>query len=230
MRKLQLLWTSIYCFLFFTLSSPALAVYATSAGEHEARANIKITDKKDVSMYIDFTYPQIEGLADQTLQKKINEMIKARVYELQKKDVFDEVKKYFWTRYQVTYLKDSILSIRLDQSVNAERAAHPANFISAITLDLQSGKEYRFADLFKPGTPYVEKVNELARKEIGKLDFGLLKPFEGVTKNQEFYLTPHHLVVFFQEGEYTPHVYGPLVIQIPLAELKPVLNWIALSR
>lgn len=186
-------------------------------------AAVTIVDQKETSTYIDFTYPQVTGLPDVNVQKLINEKIKARVYDLQKKDAFDDFKRYYWTSYDLPYHKGQMLSVRLNQLIHAEGAAHPVNYVNSITLDLRTGKEYLFADLFKKDTAYINTVNELARKEIAKLDFTLFEPFKGVSENQAYYLTPDALVIYFQEGEYTPHAVGPLVIRIPYQELQSVL-------
>lgn len=206
-------------------SSPVPVALASASSTLPAseQSTVQIIEKKDTSTYIDFTYPQVTGLPNQNVQNQMNEKIKARVYDLQKTNVFDDIKKYYWSTYEIPYNQNQILSIRLNQSINAEGAAHPANYLSSITLNLRTGQEYRFADLFKKDTAYVDKVNELARKEIAKLDYTLLEPFKGITENQSFYLTKDALVIYFQEGEYTPHVVGPLVIRIPYQDLKPYL-------
>lgn len=192
----------------------------TSISEH---GSVKIADKKESSTYVDFTYPQLIGLKNAAIQKKINDQITARVYQLQKKNIFDHDTKYYWSTYEIPYQQNHILSIILNQSINAKRAAHPANYLSSITLDMRTGKELRFADLFKKGVPYEQKINELAKKQIKKLPYELIWPFKGITPNQAFYLNKDFLVIYYPEGEYTPHVVGPLKISIPYSEIKDLL-------
>lgn len=197
---------------------------AMSMRDSRGPTTVSFAEQKDQSTYIDFVYPQVRGMANPMLQKQLNDQIKARVYELTKRDVFEgEKQRYYWTRYEIPY-DNSLVSIRLNQSINVPHAAHPANYISSVTLDKKTGKELMFADLFKPNTPYIEKVNQLARQEISKMGINLFKPFEGVSPNQEFYLTKDALVIYVQEGEYTPHAYGPLVVTLPYAELQDMLR------
>lgn len=214
----------ISLFAFAHVHGQVPTIDAMSMPDPRGPTTVSIVEQKDQSTFIDFVYPQFRGMANPVLQKQLNDQIKARVYELTKRDVFEgEEQRYYWTRYEVPY-DNSLVSIRLNQSINVPHAAHPANYIASITLDKKTGKELAFADLFKPNTPYIEKVNQLARQEISKMGINLFKPFEGVSPNQEFYLTKEALVIYVQEGEYTPHAYGPLVVVLPYAGLKDVLR------
>lgn len=222
MRLSKLLGIVVTC-LFLTAPVQAATVDMTSMRDSKGPTTVSFVEQKDQSTYLDLVYPQIRGMANLVVQKQINDQIKSRVYELTKKDVFDGDKRSYWTRYEIPY-DNSLVSIRLNQSINVPHAAHPANFISSITLDKKTGKELKFADLFKPNVKYQDKVNELARQESKRIGVNLLKPFEGVTANQGFYLTKDALVIYVQEGEYTPHVYGPLVVAIPYATLQDALG------
>ncbi|HCQ91360.1 MAG TPA: DUF3298 domain-containing protein, partial [Clostridium sp.] len=48
--------------------------------------------------------------------------------------------------------------------------------------------------------------------------------FEGNIENQQFYLTPDALVLFYQPGEYTPASYGLFEIAIPYSDIKDLFS------
>lgn len=61
--------------------------------------------------------------------------------------------------------------------------------------------------------------------QLKKKRIHLFTDFKGIqTDGQEFNLTNDAFVIYYQEGVYTPHAYGPLVFTIPYTDLKNELK------
>lgn len=52
----------------------------------------------------------------------------------------------------------------------------------------------------------------------------LLEEYKGVTPDQEFYLTPEELVIYYQVYEYNPYVYGLFKIPIKYNDIRSLLG------
>ena len=55
-------------------------------------------------------------------------------------------------------------------------------------------------------------------------DITLIKPFVEISPDQEYYLTPEGIVVYFQSDVYTPHYYGSPEFVIPFNDVKDLLS------
>ena len=117
-----------------------------------------------------------------------------------------------------------MISTKFDISLYMEHAAHPNNLIDAITFDLSKGEKISLKELFKDGINVKNELDPILIKKIEKLDIPLLGEFKGIEDNQGFYLTDKALAIYFQEYEYTPHAYGPLIIEVLFDEIKGIIK------
>jgi hypothetical protein len=96
----------------------------------------------------------------------------------------------------------------------------------SLTMDLWDGREYRFADLFREDSGYKRKIDAILQKQIEEKDVPIFEttPFKGVGPNQDYYLTPEGLVVYYQLYEYTPYAYGFPTFPIPYSEISDIID------
>lgn len=180
---------------------------------------------------MDINYPEVEGLKNNYVSKKINSNIEETAFTVEKMtdiEPEDLSQARITVDYEQPFLNSSILSIKFRSSFYFEGISKPLNYISSITANLSSGKIYSLDDIFKKNSNYKEKLNDIISTQIRDENIHLLKPFEGIKDDQKFYFNKEGIVIYYQEEEYTSHSYGQLEFTIPYSEVKDILNiWIS---
>jgi hypothetical protein len=91
-------------------------------------------------------------------------------------------------------------------------------------LNVKTGQVYNFSDLFNPRIYYIGFLNELAKQYIKDNNITLINEYKGVTQDQQYYLTPNSLVLYYQVYEYTPYYYGLFKIELPYNKIRNLLG------
>ncbi|HEX3043280.1 MAG TPA: DUF3298 domain-containing protein [Bacillota bacterium] len=170
------------------------------------------------------TYPRVINLESRSLQGKINLIIRETAY--------DAIPDYdpgtsiieAQSGYTTPLNMKGILSLRFQDYFYPEMAAHGVTGVSSVTLDLNTGQVYRFSDLFRRGSNYQATLNRIIQAQITARQIPMLKPFEGVGPDEEYYLTPENLVIYYQPYVYTPGAFGVLEFSIPYAQITNLVN------
>jgi hypothetical protein len=184
--------------------------------------------EKTQTLEINIKYPVIKNMQDENVQDKMNGNIQERIEEY-KKMYFEEEEGYEYLQtidadFEIRVKSGKMLSITFFISMYAEGAAHPNNIIDAVTFDPETGSELELKDLFKPGADYRNVLNPILGEKVKNLEFELFDEYKGIEEGQQFYLTDSSLVIFYQTYVYTPHVVGPLYLEVPFNEIKDILR------
>lgn len=126
--------------------------------------------------------------------------------------------------YKTTVNMKEILSLRFEDYFYPEMAAHGVTGVSSVTIDLKTGHEYEFDQLFRKGSDYQAVINRIIQALIVAEQIPLLKPFAGVGPDEDYYLTPDSLVIYYQPYEYTPGAYGVLEFKIPYSQITGIID------
>lgn len=117
---------------------------------------------------------------------------------------------------------NGILSVLFKVYFYAAGAAHPGHYSSAINYDLRQGKVIALADLFKPGTAYLDFLSTTCITDLKSRD--VLAWEDGALPKEENYkiwnITPDGLLITFDEYQVTPYAMGPQTVMIPYAKIK----------
>ncbi|URZ01497.1 DUF3298 and DUF4163 domain-containing protein [Clostridium felsineum] len=185
-----------------------------------------LEDQKLSPQKFSIAYPVIITKQDKKVKDKLNSEIINTVSELFKKQVllpemvdFNEVLGVYETMVNKNY----ILSILFSIYTYVNMAAHGLTVYSALTVNTETAKVYSFSDLFNSKMDYLGYLTRIAEKYIKDNNIQLINEYQGVTNNQEFYLTEDKLVLYYQVYEYTPYYYGVFKIPILYTEIKPLL-------
>lgn len=132
----------------------------------------------------------------------------------------------FYSEYEIAYQKGDIYSFIFTEYVYPYMAAHGSSLMAGYTFDLKTGREYQLEDLFKENSGWKQFINDYIKNEIKEKDILLFEdtPFESIDENQEFYLKPDSLVIFYQQYAYTCYAYGFLIFEITYEQLKDYLK------
>lgn len=169
-------------------------------------------------------YPRVTNLTDRRVEAKINRIIRetaaAAIPDYQPGTAIIEAQSGYTTPLNMK----GILSLRFQDYYYPEKAAHGVTKVGSVTVNLNSGEIYRFAALFRPGSNYRGRLNQLIQTQITEKRIPMLKPFAGVGPAESYYLTPDSLVIYYQPYEYTPGYVGVLEFTVPFAQIRENIN------
>lgn len=103
-------------------------------------------------------------------------------------------------------------------------AAHGYYYFKSIVLDLSTGRRLRQEELFREG--FEKNISSLLLHYLAQDEYyvdGMLFDDEPVMPNNNFLLTKDGISFFFNPYEIAAYVFGIIQIDIPAADLKPLL-------
>ncbi|OAA90553.1 DUF3298 and DUF4163 domain-containing protein [Clostridium ljungdahlii] len=193
----------------------------------ESSSGIMLNTAKISPEKFSISYPFIANPNKDQIINKINTSIINEVSKLFTSQVlfperidFNEI----LGTYDVMLNKNGLLSILFNMYTYVNKAAHGFTAYSSITLNVNTGQIYNFNDLFNPKIYYVGFLNELAKQYIKNNNITLINEYKGITPDQQYYLTPNSLVLYYQVYEYTPYYYGIFEIELPYSKIKNLLS------
>lgn len=190
-------------------------------------APIELSEQKLSPSNFSIVYPFIPNDKNDKTIEKINNYIIDEVDKLFRSQVLLPEKLDFndvLGTYEVMLNKNGVLSILFSIYTYVKRAAHGFTAYSSITLNVETGEIYSFNDLFNPKIYYTGFLNDIAREYIKKNNIGLINEYNGIVPNQQYYLTPNALVIYYQVYDYTPYYYGLFKIEIPYDKITNLLT------
>jgi hypothetical protein len=161
----------------------------------------------------EITYPQIQGLDDTYIQRRVNTILEQEFKKLagliddlgqpeQAYDISSDDEPVFnWVSYEIGLTTGSLVSVRADLSVDLG-GAHPTNGSTGFVIDLVSGYRYSLHDLFRADQNYIGILRAHIRKSLER-DFKDDPTWEGIPPEPEdgkphaydFYLSERELVM-----------------------------------
>ena len=170
-------------------------------------------------------YPVIVGMVNTAVQQQMNTVIRGLVNRL----IIDQG---YYQNHQTTVsgwyeLKNNqrgILSLNIINYAYAQGAAHGLTAIKSLTFDIETGKAYTLAELFKPGSNYVKVLSDIIRRQIKARDIILLDEFKGIRPDQDFYIADKCLVIYFQLYELTAYAFGFPMFPISVYEIQDIIR------
>ena len=170
------------------------------------------------------TYPKVINLPSHSAEHKVNTIIRATAY--QAIPTYNPGTSIIEAQsgYSTMLNQNGILSLRFQDYIYPEMAAHGVTQYSSVTLNLETGFNYRFDELFRPGADYQARINQIIQAQISARQIPMLKPFAGVGSDETYYLTPDRLVIYYQPYVYTPGYYGILEFAIAYSQISDIIN------
>jgi hypothetical protein len=219
---------------------------ALSGGVEIAARQIKEANKK-LNYKIAVEYPQLTGSLNPNFAKfnqEVKSLVGRRVSEF-KKDMTspetaappaDSMGSDLRIGYKVALAKDDLISIEFDIGSYYQGAAHPNSNSSVVNFDLKNGKLLKLADLFKPGSKYLQTISAYCIKDLKKQskERGTDAMLEndqiesGAAANAKNYLswtiTRKGLGIGFDSYQVAPYAAGPQHVLIPYSAVKEILK------
>ncbi|ARK23512.1 hypothetical protein SporoP37_01575 [Sporosarcina sp. P37] len=173
---------------------------------------------------IDIYYPVITWLENKKVQKQLNEeLFKEMNKLLVEENYYEPGLVELFASYEIKNNQRDILSINLIV-YSFTGGAHGMTVVKSLTFDTRTGRKYSLQDMFKPGSPYVQRISEYIRRHIQQWKTPVLEPFTKIRPDQDFYIADTSLVVYFQLYEIAPYVEGFPYFPMPLLNLEELIK------
>jgi hypothetical protein len=169
------------------------------------------------------TYPRVINLSH-SVQQGVNRSIKAAA--LRAIPDYDPGTPVIeaTSSYTTPLNAKGILSLRFEDYFFPEMAAHGVTGVSSITINLRNGHVYRFDELFRPNSNFQAVLTPIIQEQIISRQIPMLQPYPGVGTQENFYLTPDSLVIYYQPYQYTPGAFGVLEFTIPYTQMMGIID------
>lgn len=207
----------------FNIGDTCLKFYRNDDNNH----SVKLNEQKLSPANFSISYPVISNEKETEPLTKINNIIADEVSKLFRSQVLlPEIVDFHDVlgNYEVMLNKKNVLSILFNMGIYINHAAHGYTKYSSITVNTETGQVYEFSDLFNSKVYYTKILNELAQQYIKENNIDLIDEYKGITEDQQYYLTPDSLVLYYQIYEYTPYVYGLFKIEIPYNKISNIIS------
>jgi len=165
-------------------------------------------------------YPQAAGHENFNANALMNVKIRNAVMDLIKSLEQPGLKTTISGSFEIKNNQRGILSILLIAMAEFG-GAHPMTMAKSLTMDTATGELYSLNQLFSPG--YKEIINAEIRKQIKERNIPLLDGFKGISDDQEYYVSDHTIVIYYQLYELAPYAAGFPYFPIPLYLLSGVI-------
>lgn len=193
-----------------------------------SKNSLKLQEQKIAPTNFSIKYPFIDTLiykgeyADEInneIVNQVSELFKKQVLQIGVIDFSDIV-----GNYEIMLNENGILSILFSLYTYVNKAAHGFTLYSSLTANEITGEIYSLSDLFNGKVYYKGFLDILAKQYIKDNNITLINEYNGITQNQQFYLTDDSLVLYYQVYEYTPYYYGLFKINIPYDRITNILR------
>ncbi|WP_010529765.1 DUF3298 and DUF4163 domain-containing protein [Lentibacillus jeotgali] len=171
-------------------------------------------------------YPVVFGMRLQEMEQFINQSIAHETQQLINMQI-DEMPSSLIEMdgsFEIKNNQRNVLSLSLSNYAYHYQAAHGMTYIRSLTFDLQNQKRCSLSDLFKPGSNYIERLNELVNEQIEQRDIQTFDEHVGIQAEQDFYIADKALVIYFQLYDITPYVFGFPMFPISVYDIADIIN------
>lgn len=168
--------------------------------------------------------PYVSGGKSETADKQINEKIRQAVQQLvHDQGSLDDPRAQMLGYYEQKTNEKDVLSLSL-YNYAFTGGAHGLTLQQSLTFKQSTAQTYTLAQLFKPGSDYVGRLNANIRAQIKARSIDTLEPFKTIRPDQDYYIADRALVIYFQLYELAAYVFGFLYFPISVYELQDIIN------
>jgi uncharacterized protein DUF3298/peptidoglycan-N-acetylmuramic acid deacetylase PdaC-like protein len=219
-----------------------------SGGVEIVARRIAETNKK-LKYGIDAEYPQLTGSGSPNYEKfnqMVRGLINGKVSQFRKEMVPEEgedagadtlpetMGSSLDVGYTLSLAQDDLISLNFGVGSYYRGAAHPNSYSETVNFDLKNGKSIKLADLFNPGSKYLQTISAYSIEDLKKqsknadsmLDDDWIQRGAGpAAKNyQSWTISKKGLGINFDAYQVGPYAAGPQYVTIPYSALKGIIR------
>jgi len=209
---------------------------------------------KKLKYEVDAQYPQLTGSVDPNFEK-FNQTVRSlitRKVAMFKKEMAPEADEPATDApsvpadeslgsdinigYTVALAKDDLIGIEFTVSSYSAGAAHPNSYTEVVNFDFKNGKLLKLADLFLPGSKYLQTLSTYCVQDLKKqakaqgadamLDDDWIQKGAGpdLSNYDNWTITKKGLGVTFDPYQVGPYAAGPQHVLVPYSALKEIVK------
>ncbi len=204
---------------------------------------------KKLKYEIDAEYPQLTGSGSPNYEKfnqMVRGLINGKVSQFRKEMVPEEgedagadqlpetMGSSLNAGYTLSTAQDDLISLDFSVGSYYRGAAHPNSYSETVNFDLKNGKSIKLADLFNPGSKYLQAISTYSIQDLKKqskngdsmLDDDWIQRGAGPdAKNyQSWTISKKGLGINFDAYQVGPYAAGPQYVTIPYSALKDLIR------
>jgi len=209
---------------------------------------------KKLKYEVSAAYPQLTGVTDPNYDKfnqTVRNLIGRKVSDFKKEmapsaddelapeenPVIDEsLGSDITVNYVLALAKDDLIAVQFTVSSYSAGAAHPNSYTEVVNFDLKNGKLLKLADLFLPGSKYLQTVSNFCIQELKKqakaqgdyaaMDDDWIKRGAGaeLTNYDNWTITKKGLGITFDPYQVAAYAAGPQSVLVPYSALKDIIK------
>jgi hypothetical protein len=220
-----------------------------SSGVEIVTRQIKENNKK-LKYEIDIQYPQLTGSGSPNYEK-FNQTVRAMMTKkagafkaemtseedpVSSEGVDESMGSDLNAGYTVALARDDLISILFDVGSYSAGAAHPNSYSEVVNFDLRNGKQLKLADLFQPGSRYIQTLSAYCIADLKKqgkkqgeesmLDDDWVQ--RGAGPDPENYgswtISRKGLEITFDSYQVAAYAAGPQHVFVPYSVLKEIIK------
>jgi uncharacterized protein DUF3298 len=206
-------------------------------------------NNKKLKYEIEAEYPQLTGSGSSNYEK-FNQMVRGliigKVSQFRKEMVPEEgedagadalpedMGSDLNIGYTLSLAQDDLISLDFGVGSYYRGAAHPNSYSETVNFDLKNGKSIKLADLFNPGSKYLQAISAYSIQDFKKqskkadsmLDDDWIQRGAGPdAKNyQSWTISKKGLGINFDAYQVGPYAAGPQYVTIPYSALKDIIR------
>jgi uncharacterized protein DUF3298 len=206
-------------------------------------------NNKKLKYEIEAEYPQLTGSGSSNYEK-FNQMVRGliigKVSQFRKEMVPEEgedagadalpedMGSDLNIGYTLSLAQDDLISLDFGVGSYYRGAAHPNSYSETVNFDLKNGKSIKLADLFNPGSKYLQTISASSIQDLKKqskkadsmLDDDWIQRGAGPdAKNyQSWTISKKGLGINFDAYQVGPYAAGPQYVTIPYSALKDIIR------
>lgn len=221
--------------LLAALLAPALMLSVPPANVGSVTVYGVQKQEQTDTIHFDGVYPQFNGVQDRDRQTELNNQMrewmncalaraKAAVLTLPNGDGPKRVVESVY-HYEVMRNSGGFVSLLFSDYLYAG-GANGLDVKTGLTFSSVTGQKLLMEDLFASDASYKEALNRILREQLRDrgLEGQLLRPFEGISGSENFYITNSALVIVVRELEWFPHSMGTVEFSIPFSDVQMYLK------
>lgn len=180
----------------------------------------KYKPNKDYLVY----YPQIHGMG--RMQEPVNDRLK-QLSQIKYIPPNVQLEESYLGDFSIYFYKKNLLVLQLDGYRYPFGAAHGMPTKIYPHINLVSGQFYQLEDLFKKGSSYVAVLSEIVGKQIKEdpqYSYVFPDAYQGIRKDQPFYVGEDALYIYFEPYEIAPYAAGFVTFKIPYFQIMNIID------
>ena len=221
-----------------------------SGGVEILTKQIKENNKK-LKYEIDAVYPQLSGSTNPNFEKlnqTVRGLVTKKVREAREEwastaeeqtpseSPAESMGSDLGITYAVALAKDDLISIQFEVSSYESGAAHPNSYSEVVNFDLKNGKSIKLAELFRPGSKYLQTIAAYCIADLKKqakqqgadalLDEDWIQ--RGAASEASNYnswtISKKGLGITFDSYQVAAYAAGPQHVLVPYSALKEIIK------